>query len=188
MTPMAQIEALLYVAGEEGLSLRQLAEILDMPPTGLVQSLESLAAKYQADKNSALCLIESASTYKLVTKDIFAPLLQEFSNSPINQSLSRAALETLAIIAYRQPVTRVDVDEIRGVNSSGAIAKLVTLHLIQEAGKKETLGRPNLYTTTDYFLDYLGINSLDELVDASSLVLDENSQQVLFEEEKTDAD
>ncbi|KXT75663.1 SMC-Scp complex subunit ScpB [Streptococcus sp. DD12] len=188
MTPIAQIEALLYVAGEEGLTLRQLSDILDMPPTGLVQSLESLAAKYQADPNSAFSLLESANSYKLVTKEAFAPLLHDFSNSPVNQSLSRAALETLAIIAYRQPVTRAEVDDIRGVNSSGAITKLLALHLIQEAGKKETLGRPNLYATTDYFLDYLGINSLDELVDASSLVLDEDSQQILFEEEKTDAD
>ena len=81
----------------------------------------------------------------------------------MNQSLSRAALETLSIIAYKQPITRIEVDDIRGVNSSGAISKLLSFELIREDGKKEVIGRPNLYVTTDYFLDYRGINHLDEL-------------------------
>ena len=81
----------------------------------------------------------------------------------MNQSLSRAALETLSIIAYKQPITRIEVDDIRGVNSSGAISKLLSFELIREDGKKEVIGRPNLYVTTDYFLDYMGINHLDEL-------------------------
>ena len=77
--------------------------------------------------------------------------------------MSRAALETLSIIAYKQPITRIEVDDIRGVNSSGAISKLLSFELIREDGKKEVIGRPNLYVTTDYFLDYMGINHLDEL-------------------------
>ena len=81
----------------------------------------------------------------------------------MNQSLSRAALETLSIIAYKQPITRIEVDDIRGVNSSGAISKLLSFELIREDGKKDVIGRPNLYVTTDYFLDYMGINHLDEL-------------------------
>jgi segregation and condensation protein B len=81
----------------------------------------------------------------------------------MNQSLSRAALETLSIIAYKQPITRIEVDDIRGVNSSGAISKLLSFELIREDGKKEVIGRPNLYVTTDYFLDYMGINHLEEL-------------------------
>ena len=74
----------------------------------------------------------------------------------MNQSLSRAALETLSIIAYKQPITRVEVDDIRGVNSSGAITKLLSFDLIREDGKKEVIGRPNLYVTTEYFLDTWG--------------------------------
>ena len=73
------------------------------------------------------------------------------------------SLETLSIIAYKQPITRIEVDDIRGVNSSGAISKLLSFELIREDGKKEVIGRPNLYVTTDYFLDYMGINHLDEL-------------------------
>ncbi|WP_347103777.1 SMC-Scp complex subunit ScpB [Streptococcus anginosus] len=176
MSKLAEIEALLFVAGEDGLRVRQLAELLSMPPTGVTQSLEKLAEKYQKDEDSSLALLETSNTYKIVTKQDFAELLREYSKAPINQSLSRAALETLSIIAYKQPITRVEVDEIRGVNSSGAISKLQIFDLIRENGKKEVLGRPNLYVTTDYFLDYMGINSLEELpiVEETELIAEES--------------
>ncbi|WP_270211211.1 SMC-Scp complex subunit ScpB [Streptococcus anginosus] len=176
MSKLAEIEALLFVAGEDGLRVRQLAELLSMPPTGVAQSLEKLAEKYQKDEDSSLALLETSNTYKIVTKQDFAKLLREYSKAPINQSLSRAALETLSIIAYKQPITRMEVDEIRGVNSSGAISKLQIFDLIRENGKKEVLGRPNLYVTTDYFLDYMGINSLEELpiVEETELIAEES--------------
>ena len=163
MSKLAEIEALLFVAGEDGLRVRQLADLLSIPPTGVIQSLEKLEEKYRKDEDSSLALLETSNAYKIVTKQDFADLLREYSKAPINQSLSRAALETLSIIAYKQPITRIEVDEIRGVNSSGAISKLQIFDLIRENGKKEVLGRPNLYVTTDYFLDYMGINSLEEL-------------------------
>ena len=176
MSKLAEIEALLFVAGEDGLRVRQIAELLSIPPTGVTQSLEKLAEKYQKDEESGLALLETSNTYKIVTKQEFAELLREYSKAPINQSLSRAALETLSIIAYKQPITRVEVDEIRGVNSSGAISKLQIFDLIRENGKKEVLGRPNLYVTTDYFLDYMGINSLEELpiVEETELIAEES--------------
>ena len=176
MSKLAEIEAVLFVAGEDGLRVRQIAELLSIPPTGVTQSLEKLAEKYQKDEDSSLALLETSNTYKIVTKQEFAELLREYSKAPINQSLSRAALETLSIIAYKQPITRVEVDEIRGVNSSGAISKLQIFDLIRENGKKEVLGRPNLYVTTDYFLDYMGINSLEELpiVEETELIAEES--------------
>ena len=176
MSKLAEIEALLFVAGEDGLRVRQIAELLSIPPTGVTQSLEKLAEKYQKDEDSSLALLETSNTYKIVTKQEFAELLREYSKAPINQSLSRAALETLSIIAYKQPITKVEVDEIRGVNSSGAISKLQIFDLIRENGKKEVLGRPNLYVTTDYFLDYMGINSLEELpiVEETELIAEES--------------
>lgn len=176
MSKLAEIEALLFVAGEDGLRVRQIAELLSIPPTGVTQSLEKLAEKYQKDEDSSLALLETSNTYKIVTKQEFAELLREYSKAPINQSLSRAALETLSIIAYKQPITRMEVDEIRGVNSSGAISKLQIFDLIRENGKKEVLGRPNLYVTTDYFLDYMGINSLEELpiVEETELIAEES--------------
>ena len=176
MSKLAEIEALLFVAGEDGLRVRQLADILSIPPTGVIQSLEKLAEKYRKDEDSSLALLETSNAYKIVTKQDFADLLREYSRAPINQSLSRAALETLSIIAYKQPITRIEVDEIRGVNSSGAISKLQIFDLIRENGKKEVLGRPNLYVTTDYFLDYMGINSLEELpvVEETELITEES--------------
>lgn len=176
MSKLAEIEALLFVAGEDGLRVRQLADLLSIPPTGVIQSLEKLAEKYRKDKDSSLALLETSNAYKIVTKQDFADLLREYSKAPINQSLSRAALETLSIIAYKQPITRIEVDEIRGVNSSGAISKLQIFDLIRENGKKEVLGRPNLYVTTDYFLDYMGINSLEELpvVEETELITEES--------------
>ena len=161
MNYLAQIEALLFVAGEEGLSLRHLASMVNLTPTALQQQLEKLTQKYEADESSSLCLIETA----------------------VNQSLSRASLEVLSIIAYKQPITRIEVDDIRGVNSSSAISKLMALGLICEAGKKEVIGRPNLYATTNYFLDFMGINDLSELIDVSNIeVVDE--EMTLFEEPK----
>ena len=183
---LARLEALLFVAGEDGLNVRTMAQLLEMPVTGLSQSLEKLQAKYEADADSSLCLIESANTYKLVTKTDFADLLRDYSKTPINQSLSRASLEVLSIIAYKQPITRIEVDDIRGVNSSGAISKLQAFDLVREAGKKEAVGRPNLYATTDYFLDYMGINSLDELVAIDQLDLEEQ-ETTLFREEAVQA-
>ena len=91
MSKLAEIEALLFVAGEDGLRVRQIAELLSIPPTGVTQSLEKLAEKYQKDEDSSLALLETSNTYKIVTKQDFAELLREYSKAPINQSLSRAA-------------------------------------------------------------------------------------------------
>lgn len=181
MSPISQIEALLFIAGDEGLSIRQIAEILELSPSAIHQSLEKMLKKYEEDSYSALTIIETAKTYKLVTKEQFSNLLKNYAQTPINQSLSRASLETLAIIAYKQPITRVEVDVIRGVNSSSAISKLQAFGLVVEIGKKDVLGRPNLYGTTDYFLDYMGINCLDELIDISSIDFKEEEVS-LFED------
>ena len=185
MTPLSKIEALLFVAGEDGLSLCQLATLLDIPVTALLQQLEKMAQKYERDDNSALSLLESSKTYKLVTKKDYADLLRQYSKTPINQSLSRASLEVLSIIAYKQPITRIEVYYIRGVNSSIDISKLKAFDLIQEAVKKEVLGRPNLYVTSDYFLDYMGINSLEELPDASSIEL-KDEEFTLFDNKENE--
>lgn len=185
MSHLAEIEVLLFVAGEDGLTRRELADLLQMQPSALMQQLEKLAEKYQDDTHSGLELVETSNRYKLVTKKAYADLLRTYSRTPINQSMSRALLETLSIIAYKQPITRIEVDEIRGVNSSSAISKLQAFDLIRENGKKEVIGRPNLYVTTDYFLDYMGINDLTELPDVSSLDLVEEETELFVE--KTDA-
>lgn len=187
MSRLAEIEVLLFVAGEEGLSLAQLAEVIDIPPTALQQQLEKLADKYQSDSQSGLTLLESSNRFRLVTKPDYAALLRTYARTPINQSMSRTLLETLSIIAYKQPITRVEVDAIRGVQSSGAISKLQAYGLVCEQGKKEVIGRPNLYGTTAYFLDYMGINHLEQLPDVSALEVVEQ-ETVLFEEREEQED
>ena len=180
MSTLAKIEALLFVAGEDGIRVRQLAELLSLPPTGIQQSLEKLAHKYEKDPESSLALIETGGAYRLVTKPQFAEILKEYSKAPINQSLSRAALETLSIIAYKQPITRIEIDAIRGVNSSGALAKLQAFDLIKEDGKKKCW-TSNLYVTTDYFLDYMGINHLEELPVIDELEIQAQESQLFGE-------
>ena len=174
MNDLAQLEALLFVAGEEGLSLRYLAGMLQLTPSQLKELLQTLAQKYESDDTTALCLIETAGRYKMATKETFSDLLREFAKAPVNQSLSRASLEVLSIIAYKQPITRIEIDDIRGVNSSSAVSKLLSL------------GRPNLYATTDYFLDFMGINDLTELVDASHIELVDEEVSLFGETKQTD--
>ncbi|MGT2965046.1 SMC-Scp complex subunit ScpB [Streptococcus acidominimus] len=188
MSRLAEIEVLLFVAGEEGLTVRNIAEMLELQPSAVIQQLEKLTEKYQKDAQSGLAILESSNRYKLVTKKEYAALLRTYAKTPINQSMSRALLETLSIIAYKQPITRIEVDSIRGVNSSGAISKLQAFDLIRENGKKEVLGRPNLYVTTDYFLDYIGINDLEELPDVSELDLVEEETELFVERKETRED
>ncbi len=114
MNRLAEIEVLLFVAGEDGLTLRNLAEMLEMQPTAVSQQLEKLGEKYMADKASGLAILESSNRYKLVTKKEYANLLRIYAKTPINQTMSRALLETLSIVAYKQPITRIEVDDIRG--------------------------------------------------------------------------
>ncbi len=132
-----------------------------------------------ADKASGLAILESSNRYKLLKR--ICKSLRIYAKTPINQTMSRALLETLSIVAYKQPITRIEVDDIRGVNSSGAISKLQAFDLIRENGKKEVLGRPNLYVTTDYFLDYMGINSLEELPDVSEIDLIQEETELFVE-------
>lgn len=182
---LAEIEVLLFVAGEEGLTIRELAELTQLSPSALMQQLEKLEEKYLSDQHSGLALVETSKRYKLVTKIEYADLLRSYARTPMNQSMSRALLETLSIVAYKQPITRIEVDEIRGVNSSGAISKLQAFDLIREDGKKEVIGRPNLYVTTDYFLDYMGINHLEELPDVSGMDLIEEETDLFQEKGET---
>lgn len=188
MNRLAEIEVLLFVAGEEGLTVRSLAEMLELQPSAVIQQLEKLSQKYQEDSQSGLAVLESSNRYKLVTKKELADLLRTYAKTPMNQSMSRALLETLSIIAYKQPITRIEVDSIRGVNSSGAISKLQAFDLIRENGKKEVLGRPNLYITTEYFLDYMGINQLEELPDVSALNLVDEETELFLERKEIEED
>lgn len=174
------LEGLLFVAGDDGISLEEASYILELERSAVRQLLDELKKRLE-DENSGLELLLTASHYKLVTKASLKSFIEKYAVSPYSSQLSQASLETLAIIAYKQPVTRVDIESIRGVQSSGSIQKLLLRDLIEEAGRLETPGRPKLYKTTAYFMDYFGLESLDALPDASDLFdLDSEEANQLF--------
>ena len=174
------LEGLLFVAGDDGITLEEASYILELERSAVRQLLDELKKRLE-DENSGLELLLTASHYKLVTKASLKSYIEKYAVSPYSSQLSQASLETLAIIAYKQPVTRVDIESIRGVQSSGSIQKLLLRDLIEEAGRLETPGRPKLYKTTAYFMDYFGLESLDALPDASDLFdLDSEEANELF--------
>lgn len=174
------LEGLLFVAGDDGITLEEASYILELERSAVRQLLDELKKRLE-DENSGLELLLTASHYKLVTKASLKSYIEKYAVSPYSSQLSQASLETLAIIAYKQPVTRVDIESIRGVQSSGSIQKLLLRDLIEEAGRLETPGRPKLYKTTAYFMDYFGLESLDALPDASNLFdLDSEEANQLF--------
>ncbi|WP_461224084.1 SMC-Scp complex subunit ScpB [Lacticaseibacillus suihuaensis] len=157
------LEAILYTAGSAGVALDQFAQLLNISPAAARQQLANLSQSLEDDPNRGLMLQQADDRFFLLTKPAFGDLLHAYFAGPPAQGLSQAALEVLAIIAYQQPITRIDIDEVRGVQSSGALTTLAARRLIQEAGRKEAPGRPILYATTPFFLDYFGLTTLDDL-------------------------
>lgn len=169
MTTVSQIEAILFVVGEEGIGLEELSFLLGLSTAKTYEALTALKERYESDKQTALNILEVGNHFILSTKKSFAPLLKKYAQSPISNSLSQAALETLSIVAYKQPISRVEVDEIRGVQSAGSMQKLVARQLIEEKGRVDGPGRAILYGTTAYFMDYFGLKSLEELPDIQQM-------------------
>lgn len=159
----AQIEALLFVSGDEGVKLAELMAATEAEADQVMETLQRLQTKYATDAGSGLMLVKHGQQYQLVTKTELAPVIHQYFTAPITSNLSQSALEVLAIVAYQQPVTRIDVDEIRGVKSSAMLQKLVLRNLISVQGRADEAGRPNLYGTTEYFLDYFGLDALTDL-------------------------
>ena len=160
---LARLEALLFVA-PGAISPDQLAGALDLSISEVVQGLAELEALYLADSQvRGLRLQRHLGRVQLTTAADTAPLIEKFLGLEATSRLSRAGLETLAIIAYQQPVTRPQIDAIRGVNSDGVLKSLLSKGLIQEVGRAEAPGRPILYSTTPEFLQYFGMNTLQEL-------------------------
>ncbi len=162
MNKLAVLEGLLFVVGEDGLTINQIMDILEISNEKAKQLISELKEKYEAD-TSGIRINFLGNTFKLTTKKEHRSYYQKLIENPDSNVLSQAALETLAIIAYNQPVTRLDVDDIRGVSSSQMIRKLVAKGFIKEAGRSDCLGRPILYKTTSEFLDYFGLATIDDL-------------------------
>ncbi|MDN6138947.1 MAG: SMC-Scp complex subunit ScpB, partial [Tetragenococcus koreensis] len=169
MDNMGELEALLFVAGDEGVRLEELSFLIGEPAPKIYQLIQTLSEKYQEDSQSSLNILEVGNSFVLTAKKEYAPILKKYAKSPIANRLSQAALETLSIIAYKQPITRMEVDDIRGVQSSGSVQKLTTNRLIEEKGRVEGPGRAILYGTTEYFMDYFGLKSIQELPDIQAM-------------------
>ncbi|WP_242219140.1 SMC-Scp complex subunit ScpB [Bacillus cereus group sp. BfR-BA-01380] len=158
----AVIEGLLFVAGDEGIYPEQIAKVLEVEVRNVIQLVEELQEEYD-QLHHGLQIVQFAKAYRFTTKKEHAPYYQKLMDVPTTASLSQAALETLAIIAYRQPITRTEIEEIRGVKTERALQTLVSHLLIKEVGRAEGPGRPILYGTTKEFLDTFALQTLDEL-------------------------
>ena len=156
------LEGLLFVVGDDGLTKEQIKSVLEIDDIDLNKIISDLTIDYETSERG-IRLDILGDKIKLVTKKEYKDYIQKLVDIDDSSFLSDSALETLAIIAYNQPVTRIMVDEIRGIGSIHMIHKLLFKELIKEVGRSESAGRPILYGTTDLFLDYFGLKSLDEL-------------------------
>lgn len=170
------LEGLLFAVGDEGISTQQLEYVLDVNEVEIKSLLIELRDRY-ASISSGFDIIEVAGVYKMTTKKDHAIYLKRLIQNPNQRGLTNAALEVLAIIAYRQPITRHEIENIRGASSDNVLRKLLTFSLIEEAGRLEGPGRPILFRTTDDFLDYFGIKTLEELPELPFVAPDFNLEE-----------
>ena len=161
MDIVAVIESILFVA-EAPVPAAEISEVLEVPPSDVTAGLTELGDRLAAS-GSGLVLREAAGGWRLYTRPDLHPFLERYAASPSATRLSKAALEALAVVAYRQPVSRGQVSDIRGVDSEQALRTLERRGLIDVAGHAPGPGQAVLYTTSDMFLEKLGLRSLDEL-------------------------
>ena len=177
------LEGILFVSGEEGISARTIAEVVEVDADVVLNVLRDLQKDY-TKKGRGLRVAEVAGGFRLTTVPDHAVYFEKLAFSPARAALSNASLETLSIIAYRQPITRIEIEEIRGVKADRAIHTLVAKDLIEEKGRADAIGRPILYGTTKAFLDYFGLPGIKSLPEPSDLDGDEEFEErtkLLFE-------
>jgi segregation and condensation protein B len=165
------LEALLFLSGEVVL-LSSLKDILGLPEAEMKNFMNELMTEYR-DRNGGLLIVEIANGYQMVTNPDYAEWVKKFRSTHTSSKLSMPALETLAIIAYKQPIIKAEIEQIRGVNSDSAIRTLYDKRLIKIMGRKEAPGRPFLYGTTREFLQYFGLKDLTELPTIKDLTREE---------------
>ncbi len=155
------IEAVLFVSGEP-VSILDMSTALGLSEIETMNAVEALMREYE-ESPRGIVLKRYGNNLKLETRAEYAPYVERLLQPVQRQTLSQAALETLAVIAYRQPVTKGDVELVRGVKCDYSVQSLMGKGLIMEVGRKEALGRPILYATTDQFLEHFGISDIREL-------------------------
>lgn len=172
------IEGLLYVQGDLGLTINQIEDILEIPEEEAKRLVLNLKNYYE-ENNRGLRINYLGNTIKLTTKEEHQKYYQKLLESPSSNNLSESALEVLAIIAYNEPITRSDLEKLRGVDSTYVLRRLLAKGLIKECGKSDLPGRPILYKTTDDFLDYFGLASIKDLPNIE-LLEEDNSPKDLY--------
>lgn len=175
----AALEALLFVA-KEPLSIEKLAGLLDISTDNVKELIDVLEERYKKSA-SGLLIIEVDQGFRLGTKPEVSHYIETLYKQP-TQALSNAALEVLSIIAYKQPITRGEIDFIRGVQSDRALTTLVEKGLVANIGRKESPGRPRLFGTTEEFLLHFGLKSLDDLPEIEFGQLEEEEEENILEE------
>lgn len=156
------LESLLFAWGEP-LNINEISRILNIPVYQLNTVLNEMTKQFLEDNDRGLIIQKFGNSYQITTKKENFEFIQSLLQTTINKSLSTAAMETLSIIAYKQPVTRVEIELIRGVKGTNVVKGLLDKGLIKEVGKLDKPGRPTLYATTDEFLRHFGLNSINEL-------------------------
>jgi len=167
----AILEILLFLSGEP-VPLSTLQGVIELPEGETKQLLSELMEEYR-QKDAGLVIVEIAHGYQIVTNPSYSDWVRKFRSTQISNKLSMPALETLAIIAYKQPIIRAEIEQIRGVNSDSAIRTLSEKRLIKIMGRKEAPGRPFLYGTTKEFLQYFGMKDLTELPTLKDIIREE---------------
>ncbi len=168
------IECMLFVAGDP-VSIHEIARVLDYPLAAARAALHEMEQLYSSEERGIQLLV-TADTAQLVSNRLYIDAVKKLLNPDETKSVSQSLLETLAVVAYRQPVTRSDVERVRGVRCDYAVTQLIKLGLIVEVGRKDVVGHPALFGTTDKFLHQFGIHSVDEMPDFSRY------SQEIFEE------
>ncbi len=156
------LEGILFVQGDEGINLSTLCQIMNITETEAKDLLLNLKKSYE-EKNRGLRISYLGDAFKLTTKSEHKEYYEKMVVNPETNTLSQAALEVLAIVAYHQPITRLEIEELRGVSCTHTLRKLLAKGLLKEAGKSDMPGRPNLYKTTSEFLDYFGLATIEDL-------------------------
>jgi segregation and condensation protein B len=189
MTTTKQILESLLFASDAPVGLSTLVEVLDGPDAATVaEELAQMARDYE-ESERGVTLAEIAGGYQLLSKKECAPWIERMLRSRRKVRLSRAGLETLAIVAYKQPVTKVEIDSIRGVDSSGSLHTLLERGLVAIKGRSKGVGRPLVYATSTEFLSYIGINDISDLPELKELgpVLEERERLEMEPDAAADA-
>lgn len=173
----AVVEAVLFTMGQS-VEVRQLAAALNTDENSAREAARRLMAKYNKRRKKGLQIIELEDAFQMCTRQEYYPYLIRVASAPKRQVLTEVMLETLSIIAYRQPVTKLEIEKIRGVKSDHAVNKLIEYNLVYEAGRMDAPGRPALFATTEEFLRRFGIGSTVDLPELNPELEEEIKSEV----------